>query len=317
MELTTVSPLVLVVVGGLNVLIGALIGWILSRNSGAPTRKLRTAEPKQNPQQLAGIMTNVQQVIHNVSDDVKAHSSRLQAVNDDIRAQHENMISCDPIVAQTVGQLIQLNAHLHENLVRSEKRLQEQSRQLEIVSNEARRDPLTQVFNRRAFDKCLATQIAELTPQKTPFSLVMIDIDHFKQVNDRHGHAIGDKLLQGLTRFLSNRLPNGHLLARIGGEEFAIVLKATDVDDAMSIADQLRASIEMHVFHCDQVALRITISAGVAEAMLDESAESLLKRADSALYSGKHAGRNVAVAHQGCPSAENVACETALLHPTA
>ena len=141
------------------------------------------------------------------------------------------------------------------------------------------RDPLTGVLNRRAWDQLLASALRKGT---RPLYIALLDLDHFKRYNDRHGHPAGDELLRRAARAWRSAIRVNDVLARYGGEEFAVLLAGCEADVAMDIAERLRKATieEQHV------------SIGLACWDGEESAESLVSRADCALYEAKHAGRN-------------------------
>jgi len=158
------------------------------------------------------------------------------------------------------------------------------------------RDSLTGCFNRRKFDVDIATGVAVSQISNHPLSLLMLDIDHFKNYNDSHGHPKGDKLLQKLATALSSRVRAGDTFYRYGGEEFAVLMTDTDKEIALATANRLRELIEHEVFEGaneSQPGGKITISIGVANYPEDAlTRSSLLKAADTALYDAKKAGRN-------------------------
>ncbi len=153
-----------------------------------------------------------------------------------------------------------------------------------MTFTEVRTDPLTGVNNRRGLDDSLRSQFAMMDRYGSPFSMVMFDIDHFKQVNDQQGHLHGDHVLQELARLLDESIRETDIVARYGGEEFMIVMPHTDLAGACIFAERLRAQVESK--------LTITISGGVAAAQEGDTPEALIARADAALYSAKGAGRN-------------------------
>jgi diguanylate cyclase (GGDEF)-like protein len=158
-------------------------------------------------------------------------------------------------------------------------------------------DGLTGVHNKRHFLEFLDRELSMATRHKTQLSLVMIDIDHFKKINDTHGHLAGDAALKELCARLKPRIRNTDLLARYGGEEFAVVLPATDKAGALQVAEILRVLVEEKPFTYDTISIPATISLGVAEVDVDNvgKADELIKRADANLYEAKHTGRNRAV----------------------
>jgi diguanylate cyclase (GGDEF)-like protein len=176
----------------------------------------------------------------------------------------------------------------------------EKSRQLiEEQNNELRRlasrDALTGCFNRRAFFEMAEELFAQARRQQTPLCCLMIDIDHFKQFNDRHGHAVGDQVIQVVARCLAAGLRQVDVLARYGGEEFCIVLPGAAPRDALAVAERIRADIEASANRAIRgtEVLPITASFGlVALNAGSRSIEALIDQADQALYTSKKAGRN-------------------------
>lgn len=181
-------------------------------------------------------------------------------------------------------------------------RLQEQlsaNRELQTrLVEEAIRDPLTGLFNRRYLWEVLAQELTHATQNGQPVSVVLIDLDHFKRVNDRHGHAAGDWLLGAVGELLRSRTRTSDIVCRYGGEEFAAVLPGADSDTACARAEQWRQALQdLHV-HRGNMELRVTLSAGVATFPTDGTErDSLLDAADRALYAAKAAGRNRVEAH--------------------
>jgi diguanylate cyclase (GGDEF)-like protein len=153
-------------------------------------------------------------------------------------------------------------------------------------------DNLTGLANRHALKLLLDQGTREASRQKTPMSAIMIDIDHFKQLNDSRGHLAGDRILQGLAATLKEAIRNSDIACRWGGEEFLIILTNTDLPASASVADALRARVEQQKHEINGNSVSITISAGVVAYHGDESQESFISRADALLYQAKHEGRN-------------------------
>jgi diguanylate cyclase (GGDEF)-like protein len=159
---------------------------------------------------------------------------------------------------------------------------------LEELHHVAATDGLTGVANRRTFEKALGNEISRSGRSAESFSLMMIDLDHFKRLNDAHGHRTGDRALQNVAALLSDVARDSDLVARYGGEEFGLIAPATDSASAAVMAERLRAAIESL-----SVEPRVTVSVGVATYPHDaDDAEALVRVADAALYEAKARGRN-------------------------
>lgn len=172
--------------------------------------------------------------------------------------------------------------------IQTDKRmeLQELAQNLRL---RATTDPLTGIYNRAKFDESLDNETTRSQRYKSPLSLIMYDVDHFKRVNDEHGHQIGDDVLVRLSEIVFERIRSTDLLARWGGEEFVILVPGLDGPTAHQAAEKLRAAIEQATFG---VVGNITCSFGVAEFAEGDSAATLVARADNALYRAKMRGRN-------------------------
>lgn len=165
----------------------------------------------------------------------------------------------------------------------------------DVLSTMALADPLTELSNRRAMEWDLPRQIQNARTYSTALSLIMLDVDYFKSVNDNYGHQVGDRVLQLLAARLQHNLRLQDTLFRYGGEEFVIVLSQTDFHEAQIVAKRLRRLVGDQPFNIDgTLALQITISLGLASlnAEDDLKAESLLRRADHNLLRAKSSGRN-------------------------
>ena len=154
-------------------------------------------------------------------------------------------------------------------------------------------DELTHLYTLRHFRFCLAQALESQQQSRKPFALLMIDIDDFKAVNDRFGHPVGDTVLTGMARCLIESLRDNDLPFRYGGEEFAVLLPATDRADALQVAERIRADIAATRFDPEGADLRLTVSIGVAcSALPADDAKDLIRRADQALYHAKRSGKN-------------------------
>jgi len=153
-------------------------------------------------------------------------------------------------------------------------------------------DPLTGIKNRMAYNERIEQDYARWKRYHTPLSMMVIDIDHFKKINDGFGHIAGDKVLRTVAQLLQKQIRETDFLARYGGEEFVILMSDTPVQEALSVAEKLRDAIEHCGFHYQDEAVRVTISAGVAEFLNDEHPARVFEKADEAMYRAKENGRN-------------------------
>lgn len=151
-------------------------------------------------------------------------------------------------------------------------------------------DALTGVGNRRRLDQALAAEITRVTRTDQPLSATMADLDHFKKINDRFGHAVGDKVLARFGRLLRAQTRPTDIVVRYGGEEFLVLMPHTDLGRAMDVAERIRGVLEKE--HIEPLCDAVTSSFGVAERLVGEGAEAFLRRVDAALYEAKESGRN-------------------------
>lgn len=150
-------------------------------------------------------------------------------------------------------------------------------------------DMLTHAFNRRYFDFVLRQEISRANRKKGEFSIILMDIDFFKSINDTHGHSTGDRVLQEMSSLIMQTIRKADVFSRVGGEEFVCILPDTSSESAFLTAERIRKLIESH---SSGDLPKVTMSFGVTEYRLEESAEELMNRADLALYEAKAQGRN-------------------------
>ncbi len=157
-------------------------------------------------------------------------------------------------------------------------------------------DSLTRIYNRRVFREWCEREFAHSLRNGTPFSLVIIDLDHFKRVNDRYGHGGGDEVLIAVVQIMRESIRSIDTLGRWGGEEFVALLPGTGMDEALIVAQRVRRNIEQHALKIDQASVHITVSLGIA-ALRDgeDTLDAMFLRADQALYLAKESGRNRAL----------------------
>jgi diguanylate cyclase (GGDEF)-like protein len=180
-----------------------------------------------------------------------------------------------------------------------EKRNSELQSMLHHVEALAITDPLTGLFNRRRFDDVLKREFAITKRYATPLSCLMVDVDHFKRINDLYGHDAGDRVLCGVASRLSARLREVDTAARFGGEEFALLLPQTPKQGATVVAERIAAAVRRDHFEFADGSASVTVSVGVADSrdVSGSAPEALVKAADSALYLAKSRGRDQVVVY--------------------
>jgi len=202
----------------------------------------------------------------------------LTAKAKDLRQGHLG-VRMDITSADELGQLAEAFNTMAEQI----------QKQVDELQDLARTDQLTGVSNRHSFLQCLDFELKRIKRTGTPMSLLMCDIDHFKQINDTYGHGTGDEILKELVRVVDSNLREVDILARWGGEEFLILTPDTELASAQAMAERLRRTVAGYAF--PRVG-RITVSFGVAQYRKDDTTETLIARADGSMYLAKQKGRN-------------------------
>ena len=184
------------------------------------------------------------------------------------------------------------NLRLTEQISQMEQETQE----LQVMLNENREklmyDALTGVYSRMAYDERIIQELARWSRYQAPFSYAILDIDHFKRINDSFGHNAGDKALKIVAQMMQRYVRQSDYVFRIGGEEFVLLLSNTDAAGAASMVDKMREGIASSSFHFKGEPVNVTLSAGITETRGGDTAESIYERADEALYKAKNSGRN-------------------------
>ena len=159
----------------------------------------------------------------------------------------------------------------------------------------ATQDGLTGIANRRHFLEICRKELERAQRYNTPVSLIIIDLDHFKKINDTYGHQAGDAVLQSAASVFRNALRHSDIIGRYGGEEFTVLLPQTIPEDARQLAERLRRDLEKHIVAYSNQSIHVTASFGVSGMQtlgIEDSVNSLIKKADQALYEAKRLGRN-------------------------
>ncbi|HBY08006.1 MAG TPA: hypothetical protein DEH22_09570, partial [Chloroflexi bacterium] len=181
------------------------------------------------------------------------------------------------------------NARLQQE-IEERKRIEAQLQELAIT------DPLTRLYNRRHFFELAKQEFARTRRYQSELAVIMLDLDHFKQVNDRYGHLIGDLVLQTFAGHVQACIRETDILARYGGEEFIILLPQTSFGNSQNLAERLRQIIATQPIVTNDYSISITLSIGISNLLEDDTdIDMLISRADQALYTAKNSGRNQVV----------------------
>ncbi|MEQ1714591.1 MAG: GGDEF domain-containing protein [Hyphomicrobium sp.] len=243
--------------------------------------------------QLTDLSQTVGSHLHSTTDRAQAFSS-VQAK----LAEAETTQAIQAVVAllvETSNQALRDTQELRANLKSAEAQSSALRQRLADAEKIAAIDPLTSVPNRRSFQEFLDRAVAQSHHDYLPLCLIMADIDHFKKINDQHGHVAGDEVLRQFAQTMTKSVRSTDFVARYGGEEFALILKNTPMGNAVEVAERVRQNIQSAKWTDGTTRGEIgpvTVSLGVAEIRDDEKPGELIERADRRLYLAKRNGRN-------------------------
>jgi diguanylate cyclase len=294
------SQTLLFVLGGctlgvVQLVAGIALGMWLRRHNSTEGQTERQAV-----MQAQLVAQRLQDLADEMSTSVGEHRSQLD--------QASQLLSVDSgagdgklaeLVVNVIGDIMRANQNLQSKLDSAEARLEEQAVELEAHISRSLTDPLTGLPNRREFNERLEERMGAWNRRQEVFSLLMVDVDHFKKLNDRHGHLVGDQVLASIGRALRGAVRREDAVARYGGEEFAILLPNTTLAEATNVAQKVREAVSRVVVSHNEQAITVTASGGLAAILPNERAETLIQRADAALYAAKGAGRDRAFVHDG------------------
>lgn len=284
------------VFGVVTLAVGIAIGFWLGKLWAKFVQPPQTVEPEEDSaayrDQLAGMI----QFTNHFTGDLSKHIELLENIEQKlIHPEGDQAIADDGPSAKAVELIAQItaaNQKLKQRLESAEATLKTQTQELEDTLSEARTDPLTQLLNRRAFDEERERRWALWQRKQQPFSLMILDIDHFKRVNDTYGHDAGDLVLREVAARLNSVMRKTDYLARIGGEELAILIPESDRESVSTVAKKILNVIRSLPVRYGDKSIDITISCGLMPVIHAAALEMLTKGADEALYAAKAAGRN-------------------------
>ena len=245
---------------------------------------------------MVKVMVELLGAVERISGDVECHNSEIRETADhvgNIPATGEMEVVKQALLGHMVS-LLNANKRLQNDLICTRDRMEEQAQEIDHVRREARTDPLTTVANRKAYDEKVRALMAAWERERAGFAVVLVDLDHFKRINDSHGHVTGDRVLEKVGRWLSHWIRDTDFVARYGGDEFILLLPRTELKSGMEIAEQIRLQLAQHASEAtvQGTEISLSLSMGVAAVREGDTIESLVHRADNALYASKCGGRN-------------------------
>lgn len=267
--------------------------YVLGRcgRHGTTVSKARLLELKRGLQRAQLAATRLETIIGATRTNLERHQSRLKKFKRRIkRLKGQPRDDLWEKLGREVEEVLDPTIHLAAQVASAHDVMRYETSVL-MTFSDLRTDPLTGVCNRRGLDHALEMQFAVMQRYGAKFSLLLVDIDNFKDVNDRKGHLHGDEVLRELARILEQEAREPDIVARYGGDEFIVVMPQTGLEGAIVMAERLRRRIEQ--------SMSFTISGGVAAAERGDTATALFLRVDSALYAAKAAGRNCMFRHDG------------------
>jgi diguanylate cyclase (GGDEF)-like protein len=277
---------VIIAIAGASLVVAVgLVGayWILNQNLRAIARQ------KMELQRAREALSGVRDLAVRMAKDANAHGRQVHEISNELTSVKWSDVES---VVGAVARLVQANQQLEQRMNEAETRLGEHSRALETYVVEARTDALTGLPNRRFLDAEIARHSADFQRHETPFSIILLDLDKFKRINDEFGHLVGDEVLRTIASVLQRCLRGIQRVSRFGGDEFLVTLPATSVEEACRVAEDLRQSTGQTRFHFQEKDISVTFSAGVAQLLAGEQTQSFLNRADQTLLVAKRNWRN-------------------------
>jgi diguanylate cyclase len=294
---------------------------IRERGDAASRERLKSAavlsQVTERLEEMASYLTETSAAARTGFEDTARVNETVMTQVRGLSAEVDSATELSALQSLVSARLETVTRQVHEFRAREEARLQEQEGRsermrvqiadleleaqqlhgkLDLERHGARRDALTLLANRKSFDERIAEEIQRRSQSDLPVAMLLFDIDDFKSINDRYGHRAGDRVLQSVATCFVTGLRAVDFIARIGGEEFVVLMTGITEEVAMRIANELRASVEMLRFHFRGTPVRITASCGLTELRGSDAPSATFDRADAALYRAKREGKNMCIA---------------------
>lgn len=253
---------------------------------------------------LAETQGDTQDILQTILSDVLTAGGAASSYGSELTAVSNELGDADEVdkIRDVVKNLVAETAKMADSSTQLQAKLEHATndvealrKRLDQLEQESLTDPLTGLKNRKALERQLATCFSAHARDGAPFSLIMLDIDHFKDFNDKYGHHIGDAVLRIVSATLSDTSQESAHAHRYGGEEFSVVLPGVPLEEAVEIAEKFRGDVEskrLKVAKTSESIEPITISLGVSEVQIEDDDDTIMQRADKAMYLAKDAGRN-------------------------
>lgn len=274
---------------GVGLLCGFFIGRIYTL-SNEPKRLKRDRE------KTLKALLSVMQSTDQLNEDVDSHNSALQTAAQEIQHMESDnrLVELQQELVSNISHVVQSNRKLENDLVVSKFQLESQAQELDRTRKEARTDALCGVGNRKAVDETLQFMVSRYHSSQKPFGVMLVDIDHFKRINDTFGHQAGDDVLSSISSALKECVRPEDFVGRLGGDEFIIILEGLTADNADLVGTRIRSTIELYDFSIANSGQStvVTMSMGLAVIQKEDTLETIYERADKALYKSKELGRN-------------------------
>ena len=260
------------------------------------TQEISERQNKEMREKLSDSLDDEVRVIETALHEASDLETVKSAIQIRLDAIHEHLAEERKLEIERVQRAETEIQHLQARLKATENVTDELREKLTQEREQAIRDPLTGLYNRIAYGERIRHEVNRWQRYGVSLSLIVLDIDHFKKVNDNYGHKTGDRLLKFLANVLDKQTRKTDMLVRFGGEEFVILASDTSGENAMVLAEKLRETVYRCNFHFMEERIPISISCGVATLKEGDTAECLFERADKALYEAKAGGRNLCMA---------------------
>ena len=273
--------------------VGMISGFFIGRFY---TLLNETSRLKKDRETTLAALLSVMNSTTQLNEDVDLHNVALQSAQEELETigADDQFAELQSVLVSNINRVVSSNRKLENDLVVSRYKLESQAQELDRTRLEARTDSLCEIGNRKAVDETLQFMVSRYHSEKASFGLMVIDIDHFKRINDTFGHQAGDEVLTSIANALKECVRPEDFVGRLGGDEFVILLEGLTEENAKLVGARIRSTIELYDFSINNSGQStvVTMSMGLAVASPNDDAAKLYERADQALYKSKQLGRN-------------------------